>query len=256
MINQQVFGSTYSSFYDTLYETKPYEAECNFIEELFNRNSVHPKTILDLGCGTGGHLIPLLKRGYEVTGVDLSGFMLAGAQKKLNDNKLTAELIQGDISSIALNRRFDAVICMFAVIGYLTSNIQVANFFSVLKNHLNPNGFAIFDAWHGAAVLSQKPLQRAKSIMQGNAQVIRITDPVLDVAAHTVDTKFDITVIENDRVISREKESHLVRYFFSQELAYYCSQAGLEPLMFCPFMKPDAILTENDWYVTTVCKPV
>ena len=44
--------------------------------------------ILDIGCGTGEHTLELLKKGYKVTGVDLSNEMLKIAKKKLLLNNL------------------------------------------------------------------------------------------------------------------------------------------------------------------------
>ena len=76
----------YSKFYDTFYKDKDYSEECDFIESVFQRYSGRPvKTILDLGCGTGGHTIPLAERGYLLTGVDLSAWMLKEAKVSKND---------------------------------------------------------------------------------------------------------------------------------------------------------------------------
>ena len=44
--------------------------ECDFIERELNCDK--NTRILDIGCGTGRHCIELAKRGYEVTGIDLS----------------------------------------------------------------------------------------------------------------------------------------------------------------------------------------
>lgn len=73
----------YSNYYDTLYEDKNYGAECDFIETIFSKFYLAPvKHILDLGCGTGGHAIPLAQRGYHVTGIDRSEEMLKKAEEK------------------------------------------------------------------------------------------------------------------------------------------------------------------------------
>jgi SAM-dependent methyltransferase len=67
---EESFNITYSKYYDILYMDKDYDKECDFVEEAFNKYSLSkPVKILDVGCGTGGHLIPLAKRGYEVVGI-------------------------------------------------------------------------------------------------------------------------------------------------------------------------------------------
>jgi len=57
----------YAEYYDLIYQDKDYEKEYDFIEEIFQNFSSNPvKTIFDGGCGTGGHAIPLAKRGYQI----------------------------------------------------------------------------------------------------------------------------------------------------------------------------------------------
>jgi len=60
----------YASAYDFLYQDKDYEKECDFIESIFVRYSGNVKRVLDLGCGTGGHALILVRRGYHIVGVD------------------------------------------------------------------------------------------------------------------------------------------------------------------------------------------
>ena len=80
-----VFGD-YAQFYDSLYQEKDYDIECDFLEKIFTHYAQSPiVSILDLGCGTGGHAIPMAHRGYQVTGVDLSKEMLAQARQKSAD---------------------------------------------------------------------------------------------------------------------------------------------------------------------------
>jgi len=101
----------YAEYYDILYQDKDYEAECDFLEQIFARYAQHPvRTILDLGCGTGGHALPLARRGYEVTGVDLSEHMLERARQKAAEAGLAISFHQGDIRSLNLGCTFDAVI--------------------------------------------------------------------------------------------------------------------------------------------------
>jgi len=116
-----VFGS-YAQFYDALYQDKDYEAECDFLEAIFKQHAKGSiNNILDLGCGTGSHIIPLAQQGYLVTGVDQSENMLSAAQIKANARCSTINkpaFHQADIWDFNLHQSFDAVISMFAVISY------------------------------------------------------------------------------------------------------------------------------------------
>lgn len=122
----RAFGKEYALAYDYLYKDKDYEKECDFIGRVFKKFSGRVETILDLGCGTGGHALILAKRGYEVLGVDCSQEMLDIAITKAGKRNLSIEFIRDDITDIRLHRKFDAVISMFAVMSYQTTNSALA----------------------------------------------------------------------------------------------------------------------------------
>jgi len=74
----------YSRYYNLLYRDKDYAGEADYVHELIRKYSPDAKSLLDLGCGTGRHAFPLAKKGYSVTGVDISEEMLAVASSHLS----------------------------------------------------------------------------------------------------------------------------------------------------------------------------
>ncbi|MGZ7180607.1 MAG: class I SAM-dependent DNA methyltransferase, partial [Halobacteriota archaeon] len=73
----------YAQYYDLFYRDKNYTDEVDYVDALIEKYALgKPATILDLGCGTGGHAVLLAKKGYDVTGVDRSDAMLAIAGEK------------------------------------------------------------------------------------------------------------------------------------------------------------------------------
>ena len=82
-IKNNVFNSYYSKFYDQIYSKKNYIEEVKFLNSIFLKNKKHNPKIIDIGCGTGQHLLQLLKLGHNVTGVDKSGDMINLARLKL-----------------------------------------------------------------------------------------------------------------------------------------------------------------------------
>lgn len=247
---EKVFCETYSNAYDLLYKDKDYEAECNFLEEIFDKYDLNVKTILELGCGTGGHLIPLAKREYRVTGVDYSPHMLKHAREKIKQENIKAELIEGDICSIDLGRRFDAVISMFAVMSYQTTNEKISSVCRVASKHLNRPGVFIFDGWYGPGVLTNRPAPAVKKVKVDKREIVRFTEPVLDTFLHTVKINFKVWAIEDKQIISKEDEVHIMRYFFPQEMAYYLQIAGFDQINFFPFMNICGKLDESVWNMT------
>lgn len=251
---QDVFGEKYSRIYDLLYREKDYEAECDFLEAIFKKNGIQVKTILDLGCGTGGHMIPLARRGYQVTGVERSEHMLKSAEEAIAREKLECELIHGDLRGIDLGGRFDAVISMFAVMSYQTTNRDIASACRMARNHLDNDGLFVFDAWHGPAVLTHKPGQAFRTIETDKGQIIRLSEPKLDIKGHLVEVRYKFWLIEGDRIRSMGDESHLVRFFFPQEIAYFLEVAGFGKVRFCPFMKLDEEIERDAWNMTVIGK--
>lgn len=78
-------------------------------------------TILDVGCGTGRHAVELARRGYQVTGLDLSAGMLAEAAAAAERAGVLVDLVQADATDFTLGRTFDAAVCLcegaFTLVG-------------------------------------------------------------------------------------------------------------------------------------------
>src|SRR3989304_4338464 len=121
-----IFGSVYADAYDHIYRDKDYDEECRLLKRLFGEYAAKPvRRILDLGCGTGNHAIRLAADGYDVGGVDLSRDMLRIAEQKAQERGVSLRWHQADIRDLSLGEKFDAVLMMFAVLGYQLENADV-----------------------------------------------------------------------------------------------------------------------------------
>lgn len=249
----KIFRKDYSLSYDLLYRDKDYKKEVDFIEKIFKKYSLEPKTILELGCGTGGHALILSKLGYHITAVDRSIEMLKIAKEKAGKEKVSIEFIKRDIADCKLGKRFDVVIAMFSVIGYQTTDFLLSSAFKTAYNHLIPGGLFIFDCWYGSAVLKEKPVSKIKKIELNNGEkVIRFTKPDLDALNHTVKVRFKLARLKKGRIISETFESHLMRYFSPQEVKYFLEVAGFKKVEFCPFLKLGKSLTDRSWNMEVI----
>lgn len=122
----------YSNYYDKLYSTKDYSAECDYLEKIINQFSDNKnKNLLDLGCGTGGHSIILAKRGWNVTGIDRSDDMINIAKEKRNSVPIDFRV--SDIRDFSSEKKFNVAISMFAVVSYLISNEDLLISLNLLK---------------------------------------------------------------------------------------------------------------------------
>jgi ubiquinone/menaquinone biosynthesis C-methylase UbiE len=247
-----VFGEEYARAYDLLYQDKDYEKECDFIEETFRKYDYKPESILDLGCGTGNHAIILAKRGYKITGVDRAASMLEIAKRKAQDADLNIKFVEGDITKIAFERKFDAVISMFAVMSYQVTNVAVAAVCKMAKEALVPGGMFIFDCWHGSAVIADKPTNKIKEVDAGNGEkVIRFTEPEMDFIHNLVNVRFRLQQ-DNGGEVRETLETHSMRFFFPQDIKQYMETAGFGKIELYPFLDLHRPLSDGDWNMTVV----
>jgi len=248
------FKQEYASVYDTLYNDKDYKKECDYLEALFRRCNHRPSTILDLGCGTGGHDIILAQRGYKITGVDRSLSMLSIARKKAQEKKLSIEFIEGDITEISLHDRFDAIISMTSVMSYQTTNQSIAAVCHRAKEYLNPGGLFLFDCWHGPAVLADRPAPCLKEIsINDRDRIIEFTKPEIDSVNHMVNLHFRVWKIQGN-VVEESCERHPLRFLFPREVGYFMEVAGFDKVEYYPFAELHRELKESDGTMMVVAR--
>jgi len=254
---EKSFGEIYAKYYDIIYSDKNYEKECDFLEEIFQYFlNFKPTKILDIGCGTGGHLIPLAKRGYEVVGIEPSTFMLQIAKEKMEKEKLSnVKIYQASSETFTLNDKFDVCVCMFAVINYITQTDNLIQTFKNIRKHLKTGGLLIFDFWYGPAVLTIKPSVRIKIMeRERDLKVIRTVTPELNTLDSICKSHYYLLVIKGNKVIEEARETHVIRYFFFPELHFYLKNSGFDVLKICEFLNLEKSPSENTWNVTLIAK--
>ena len=132
-----------AQFYDNLMDFD-YPALCDYYESVFVKYDCRPHTVLDLCCGTGKVSDELAKRGYDMTGVDLSENMLAQAQINLA-NYPDVLLLQQDMRLLDLNDTVDAVVCALDGFNHLPDTASLVSALQRAALFLNRNGLLIFD---------------------------------------------------------------------------------------------------------------
>lgn len=155
--------STWEEFFDAhapIYEqnefTKNTVREVDFLlEEL---ELAPGASILDVGCGTGRHSIELAKRGYALTGIDLSARMLAKAAETASTAGVHVEWVHSDATRFSLLRQFDGAICLcegaFGLLG--SADDPISHPSAILCNvcrSLKPQAKAVFTVLNGYAMI-------------------------------------------------------------------------------------------------------
>ena len=232
-----LFEGGYARLYDAMYATKDYARECDAVEEALRRHGDGGtyRTILDLGCGTGNHDLVLARRGYEVTGVDLSSDMVTLARRKAADAGLGAAFATGDMRAADLGRRFDAVLVMFAALGYQTEDDDVRATLGTIRRHLRPGGVVLFDVWNAETVLREGARDRLTVVERPGYQLIKAATRRLRPGTAVVDVRMRVWELEGSTLAGTADESHRMRAFTREELERFLADAGLTPRAFYDF---------------------
>ncbi|MBI2134548.1 class I SAM-dependent methyltransferase [Candidatus Woesearchaeota archaeon] len=133
--------SELAKYYDLIYGWKDYEKESQKIHNIIKKyKKTSGKDLLDVACGTGGH-IQFLKHHYRIVGIDLNKEMLGIAKKKFPKIKF----VKADMAVFDLKRRFDIIICLFGSIGYMKTYNNLKKAVNNFSKHLNPGGLVLIE---------------------------------------------------------------------------------------------------------------
>jgi 2-polyprenyl-3-methyl-5-hydroxy-6-metoxy-1,4-benzoquinol methylase len=187
--------------------------ECDFIESeiAFDKQT----RILDIGCGTGRHSIELTKRGYHMTGIDLSDSLLKRAREKAAEQNLVIDFQKHDARQLPFNQEFDAVIMLcegaFPLMETDEMNFQILQ---NAANALKPGGKLIFTTLNGLFPLFHSVkdfLDSAKE--EGNATTDAISFDLMTFRESS------ITSVEDDNGIKKDLHCN-ERYYVPSEITW------------------------------------
>lgn len=239
----------YAKGYDSESYVQGTIGEVDFIEEELGFDK--SRNILDIGCGTGRHAIELTRRGYKVTGVDLSKSQLERAKEKAKGVNLDIEFIQKDARQLEYEDLFDAVI-MICEGAFSLMEADEMNF-KILQNAakaLKKNGKFIFTTLNALF-----PLYHAEEQSQKQNQN----------ESHLNNISFDLMTFRKTSVLKitddsgKEKEMTCnERYYCPSEITWYLkslnlSDIGIYGCKLGAFSRNDK-LSKNDFEMLVVAK--
>jgi SAM-dependent methyltransferase len=136
------------------------------ILELAEDAGLPGRRLLDVGCGTGSAIPPMLDRGFAVRGVDISAAMIERARQKLGPD---VELSVADMRDLPVLGSFDLVWSLCDSVNYLQSEAELAAAFHGFRRNLAPGGVVAFDVDSLATVRS---LYSSLLVMPGDDVVL------------------------------------------------------------------------------------
>ncbi len=141
-------------YYDIVFDVDT-RREADFLEALYARHAVLPRgargkrsgkrrgRVLEPACGSGRLVVELARRGWSVSGSDLSAPMLAYARERLREAGLSARLARADMADFRVRERFDLAHCLVSTFKYLLSEEDARSHLDCVARALRPGGIYV-----------------------------------------------------------------------------------------------------------------
>jgi SAM-dependent methyltransferase len=211
---QTWFGPGYLALYDeVLAERTPIEVDQ--IEALLQLRP--PRRILDLPCGQGRHAIELARRGYAVTGVDLSPYMLSVARDRAAVSGVRVRWLVGDMREALPGQSFDLVLNLFTSFGYFDDEADDLRVVRAAASMLEPGGRFLLEVINGQRIMGN--FQEREWFTVGQTAVMERRS--LDVPTRRMVVERTVSSANGD-----ETTVHAVRLYRGTEVETMLRQAG------------------------------
>jgi SAM-dependent methyltransferase len=214
-----------AAVYDDVTADHDYEGWTATLERLARRHGLRGTLLLDAACGTGKSFLPALRRGWDVTGVDLSPAMLAVARAKAPG----VELVEADVRALParLARDFDWITLLDDVVNYLLEPDDVASCMTSLARCARPGGLLLLDAntllTYRSTFAADRCMQVDGTFVAWQGQAASTVQPG-DVAQATV----EVFVPEDGHRYRRVTSVHRQRHHPEQRLRRALCHAGFD----------------------------
>jgi len=157
--------------------------------------------VLDVCCGTGLLAVELAALGYQVVGLDGSEAMLARARQRLRPE---VQLVQSTLPALAVTGEYDAAVCTFDGLNYL-SPADLRATFAALSLRIRPAGWLVFDV-HTDAMMAFTVSQPVVQGEQGEHRFV--ISSVVDTHTRTCDTRIEIVPLDGGGAFSEQHRQH------------------------------------------------
>ena len=135
----------FAELYDELMNDVDYESWADYYTRLLSIFGVRGGKLCECACGTGSLTIPLHRRGFQMTGVDLSQEMLWQAAQKSRKLGIAIPFVKQDMKALNLHRPMDAVLATCDGVNYLLTEEDLLSFVRAAHRAIRPGGALVFD---------------------------------------------------------------------------------------------------------------
>ncbi len=137
--------SFWKATYPFLFSEARFDAAETHVENILNLVGLDSGPVLDLCCGPGRSAIPLAQRGFQVTAVDRSPFLLVKAKARAAHENLNIEWIESDMRKFERPAAFDLVLNLNTSFGYFDDKDEDVGVLRKIFGSLKPGGRLVMD---------------------------------------------------------------------------------------------------------------
>lgn len=207
--------------FDLYYSWLDYKTHAVTIHEAIAARKPGASSLLELGCGTGRYM-EQLQQWYDTEGLDISESMLTVAHRRLPG----AVFHLDDMTAFELGKTYDAVVCLFSSIAYVTSLADLGAMIRCSAQHLNPGGVLIIEPWFSPDAWTDGHI--ASRVVEGDGvKVARLDTSTVD--GNRAVMRWAWAVAWEDGDADAYVEEHPTGLFTVAEYDTLLREAGLTP---------------------------
>jgi SAM-dependent methyltransferase len=137
--------SFWEVLYPLMFDEARFEAATDQVEKILSLTEFGGRNVLDLCCGPGRHAILLAKRGFNVTGVDRTRFLLEKAKARAEQEGVQVEWVEQDMRDFVRPQAFDVVLNLFTSFGYFNDKSEDLRVLRNINESLRDGGVFLID---------------------------------------------------------------------------------------------------------------
>jgi len=207
-------------FYDAIYTWKDYAKETDYLLSVIAQyKKTDDNTLLDVACGTGGHLTHLLAH-FDGEGLDMDTGMLRVAREKFPH----ITFHQADMTQFNLGRKYGVITCLFSSIAYTHMIPALKETIRNFANHLVSGGVVIVEPWISSALMKHGFLHM-DVVNQPDLKIVRMSASSVEGDMAVLNFQY---LVGKDGAVTHFSEEHRLAMFTEEEYKTAFREAGLD----------------------------
>lgn len=177
MANEEDF---WEGLYPLMFSAERFAFAFEEVEQVVELTGLGGGRALDLCCGPGRHCIPLAQRGFDVTAVDISDYLLDKARGRAAEAKVAIDFVKKDMREFVEPGAFDLIINLFTSFGYFALQADDMKALRNMAESLSDEGCVVIDTLGKEALAEQLPFDRQPTTERDGSLLIQRVDVVDD----------------------------------------------------------------------------